>query len=259
MEGIYDRSFNLTTSYRRDSDIPRPFGSAEKALLDARYMLVNETNSEGEQELHYEEVQTGEENIAQVMANKMDGPYATWLVSNCDETRGAQVRFQYVQRMIQAGLELDGFGSCFNKELIGSPWKSKSMENGKRVITPGKLARYKFYLAFENSVHCTDYVSEKLWRNSLGQGLVPVVYGSHPADVKAMAPPNSYIHAEDFNTPDELAHYLDYLSKNDTAYLEYHQWRMAEPQSLDQYVPPNPDRKFFRVLGIVPNLFVQSK
>jgi len=240
MEGIYDRSFNLTTSYRRDSDIPRPFGSAEKALLDARYMLVNRTEN-GETALHYEEIQSGEENIAQIMGNKKEGPYATWLVSNCDETRGAQVRSQYVQRMIEAGLELDGFGGCFDRELIGSPWKTKAMENGKRTIKPGQLARYKFYLAFENSVHCTDYVSEKLWRNSLGQGLVPVVYGSHPADVKAMAPPNSYIHAEDFNSPAALAVYLDYLSKNDTAYLEYHQWRKAEPQSLDEYVPPSSD------------------
>lgn len=242
MKGIYDRSFNLTTSYRRDSDIPRPFGSAEKALLDARYMLVNRTE-DGENVLHYEEIQTGEENIAQIMSNKKEGPYATWLVSNCDETRGAQVRSQYVQRMVDAGLQLDGFGGCFDKELIGSPWNTKTMEYGKRKIVPGKMAQYKFYLAFENSVHCTDYVSEKLWRNSLGQGLVPVVYGSHPADVKAMAPPNSYIHAEDFNSPAELAVYLDYLSKNDTAYLEYHQWRMAEPQSLDQYVPATTDRE----------------
>ena len=44
-----------------------------------------------------------------------------------------------------------------------------------------------------------------------------------------MAPPNSYIHVEDFDTPHELAKYLDYLDKNETAYAEYHQWRAMEP------------------------------
>ena len=44
-----------------------------------------------------------------------------------------------------------------------------------------------------------------------------------------MAPPNSYIHVEDFDTPHELAKYLDYLDRNETAYAEYHQWRAMEP------------------------------
>ena len=168
------------------------------------------------------------------------------MVSNCDETRGAQIRFQYVQRMMDAGLKLDGFGACFgeDKQIFGEPWNKKIHDQeGKKMIVPGQMAKYKFYMAFENSVHCTDYISEKLWRNSLAQGLVPVVYGPHVDDVKAMAPPNSYIHVEDYNSPAELAKYLDYLSKNDTAYLEYHQWRKEEPKTLDEYVPGSPDRK----------------
>ena len=38
-------------------------------------------------------------------------------------------------------------------------------------------------------------MSEKFWRNSLNTGAVPIVYGPHPDDVKAVAPKNSYIHA----------------------------------------------------------------
>ena len=45
-----------------------------------------------------------------------------------------------------------------------------------------------------------------------------------------MAPPNSYIHVEDFATGADLVSYLDYLDKNETAYLEYHQWRRMEPK-----------------------------
>ena len=57
----------------------------------------------------------------------------------------------------------------------------------------------KFYLAFENAFHCNDYISEKFWRNGLNEGFVPIVFGPHPDDVKKVAPPNSYIHAETFS------------------------------------------------------------
>jgi hypothetical protein len=41
MEGEWDKAFNLTTSYRRDSDIPRVYGNANSALQDARYKYVS--------------------------------------------------------------------------------------------------------------------------------------------------------------------------------------------------------------------------
>ena len=37
MQGDWDGAFNLTVSYRRDSDIPRLFGDTNSAILDARY------------------------------------------------------------------------------------------------------------------------------------------------------------------------------------------------------------------------------
>ena len=48
-------------------------------------------------------------------------------------------------------------------------------------------------------------------------------------DVKQVAPPNSYIHAEMFSSQEELLGYLDFLDNNDEAYLEYHQWRSLFP------------------------------
>ena len=90
----------------------------------------------------------------------------------------------------------------------------------------------KFYLSFENAYHCTDYISEKFWKNSFGFNLIPVVYGPHIDDVIAVAPPNSFIHAESFESPEELVKYLDYLDSNNTAYLEYHQWRTLYPSEV---------------------------
>ena len=37
----WDAAFNLTTAYRIDSDIPRPFGTIQKALADSRYFHVD--------------------------------------------------------------------------------------------------------------------------------------------------------------------------------------------------------------------------
>ena len=41
MTGGWDSAFNLTTSYRMDSDIPRPFGDYESELKYARYKYKN--------------------------------------------------------------------------------------------------------------------------------------------------------------------------------------------------------------------------
>jgi len=195
---------------------------------------VVETDENGDEQIKYIKLQTGEENIAAIMNQKKENSASTtWLVSNCDETRGASMRLEFAQRLIQAGLSFDGYGQCFNNTLLENPWSSS---NG-----PGVLTKYKFYLAFENSIHCRDYLSEKFWRNSLGQGLVPVVYGTLKEDVEAVAPPNSYIHVDDFDSPKALVNYLDYLAENQTAYEEYHQWRLTEPTNLDEYQPLSTD------------------
>ena len=39
--------------------------------------------------------------------------------------------------------------------------------------------------------------------------------------------PKSFIHVDDFSTIQELADYLIYLDKNETAYLEYLDWKFA--------------------------------
>lgn len=212
MKGEWDATFNLTTSYRRDSDIPRPFGTKNDILRSVRYN-------------NGIKVQGDEEHLS-ILMNRKNAPntkYAAWVVSNCDKTAGASQRFEYGKRLVAAGLKLDGYGECWNNTLIKSPW-THGINDG-----PGLIAKYKFYLAFENSMHCNDYVSEKFWRNSLHEGAVPIVFGPHPDDVKAMAPEKSYIHTEDFATPKELVDYLNYLDNNDTAYLEYHSWRNGAP------------------------------
>lgn len=56
--------------------------------------------------------------------------------------------------------------------------------------------------------------------------MVPVVLGTIREDYLALAPPNSYIHVDDFPTIKALTDYLLYLDKNDTAYATYMAWKL---------------------------------
>ena len=85
--------------------------------------------------------------------------------------------------------------------------------------------RYKFYFSFENTLHCKDYISEKLWYNALYSGTVPVIFGPHKDDVEAVLPPKSYILVEDYSDYHDLLKYLHYLDRNVSAYAEYLEWR----------------------------------
>lgn len=170
---------------------------------------------------------------------RQQSAYTAWMVSNCDKTTGARRRLKYAEELIKNGLHIDIFGLCaevmkqkipgYKNDFI----QDDQLKKGDKPMAHSMMAisQYKFYLAFENGYHCKDYISEKLWRNSYQGDLVPVIFGPHPNDVIDVAPPHSYIHAEDFESPGELVDYLNYLNFNDTAYLEYHQWRLLDAEA----------------------------
>lgn len=76
---------------------------------------------------------------------------------------------------------------------------------------------YKFYLAFENSLH-TDYIKEKLWRNALLSRAVPVVLGPPRENYELFLPADAFIHVKDFSGPRALAAYLKHLDRNHSLY-----------------------------------------
>jgi hypothetical protein len=51
-------------------------------------------------------------------------------VSNCEATAGAAQRFSFGERLVDAGLKLDGYGECWNNTIIESPWHGDSGEPG---------------------------------------------------------------------------------------------------------------------------------
>ncbi|XP_040204018.1 3-galactosyl-N-acetylglucosaminide 4-alpha-L-fucosyltransferase FUT3-like [Rana temporaria] len=95
------------------------------------------------------------------------------------------------------------------------------------------LATYKFYLAFENSVH-EDYITEKFWKNSLMVGTVPIVMGPPRKNYERFIPPDAFIHVDDFSSPQLLAEYLLGLDKDEKRYQKYFNWRFRYRPTLSK-------------------------
>ena len=143
-----------------------------------------------------------ERNYSAIFENKSKD--VAWVVSNCETI---SKRKQYVQKMRKI-INVDIFGKC------GKPCDDKG---GGCKFNQSKY--YKFYLAFENSM-CKDYITEKLYDLFKDDtDFVPVVRGA--PNVKEMFPANTLILALDYNSPEELAHYLKESGANETAYLSY--------------------------------------
>lgn len=130
---------------------------------------------------------------------------AAWVVSNF---RAQQRRVQ-LYRQLAPHLRVDVFGHANRRPLCAN------------CLLP-TVARYLFYLAFENSQH-RDYITEKFWRNALAAGAVPVVLGPPRATYEAFAPPDAFVHVDDFGSARELAAFL--TGMNESQYRRYFAWR----------------------------------
>ncbi|KAH0625935.1 hypothetical protein JD844_034314 [Phrynosoma platyrhinos] len=86
------------------------------------------------------------------------------------------------------------------------------------------LSQYKFYLAFENSIH-EDYITEKIWRNAFLTWTVPVVLGPPRKNYERYIPSDSFIHVDDFPSAQELAMFLHELDGDTLRYQSYFRWR----------------------------------
>ncbi|XP_061171806.1 glycoprotein 3-alpha-L-fucosyltransferase A-like [Saccostrea echinata] len=178
--------FNWTVAYRHDSTIVAPY---------EKWLPFTERKNKTEPKNYA----AGKKKLAAIF------------VSNCDTSNN---RMGYVTEL-QKYIPVDVYGGCGNKQCD----RSIEMDCFKMLKKD-----YKFYLAFENS-NCRDYITEKFFRNALMNDVVPVVMGAHPDDYKRSAPPNSYLHVEDFESAENLGDYLKFLDANDEKYNEYFKWK----------------------------------
>ncbi|CAL1527929.1 unnamed protein product [Lymnaea stagnalis] len=135
---VWNHAFNLTATYRTDSDIFIPY-----SRLRFQPKPVKERPNYGE--------------IA-----KMKNKTAAWFVSNC---KTQSRREDYVKEM-QKYIDVDIYGAC------GQPCSKDNPDCLAQLPW-----QYMFYLSFENSI-CTDYVTEKLFKLFEPEmHIVPVVRG----------------------------------------------------------------------------------
>ncbi|XP_008424102.1 alpha-(1,3)-fucosyltransferase 4-like [Poecilia reticulata] len=165
VEGV----FNLTLTYRTDSDIFLPYG-----YLVPRARAADGAPGGGQLSL----------------SRRPRKRFVAWVISNWSETH-ARVGFY---RQLREFIRVDVFGHA------GRPLQG----GGDSVVR--LLRRYMFYLALENSQH-TDYITEKLW-NAVLAGAVPVVLGPSRQNYERFLPAEAFIHVEDFPTVKELGRYL---------------------------------------------------
>ncbi|XP_047739154.1 alpha-(1,3)-fucosyltransferase 7-like [Hyalella azteca] len=190
---------NWTMSYRRDSEIVVPYGrTVPKELLDTK---INEQESLESRDFWSE---------------KTSGHYVAWMVSHC----ATDSRREWYVKELAKYIKVDVFGKCGFKKC-GKNISIKTIGSFDQDSCNDITSKYFFYLSFENSI-CEDYVTEKLFM-PLQLGVVPVVLGG--ADYNAIAPPESFVNALDFPTPEKLAQALLSIAANRTLYNRFFKWR----------------------------------
>ncbi|PIN06054.1 Fucosyltransferase [Handroanthus impetiginosus] len=141
---------------------------------------------------------------------KTEQALAAAFISNC----GSQnFRLQALVALENANIKIDSYGGCHRNR-------------DGRVDKVETLKRYKFSLAFENSIE-EDYVTEKFFQ-SLVAGSVPVVIGA--PNIEDFAPsPGSLLHIGELKDVDFVAKKLKYLAENISAYNESLRWKFEGP------------------------------
>lgn len=186
-EGI----FNLTMTYRTDSDIFLPYG----------YLVHRDLGTKGLQN------SPGQPLYVPSPSHLLRPHLLAWVVSNWAESHKRVAFYHQLRRYVQ----VDVFGRT------GRPLPKKSGGVVKLI------GRYQFYLAFENSQH-TDYITEKLW-NAVLAGAIPVALGPSRKNYERFLPPEAFIHVDDFPTVSELAQYLLTLRRNPAMLKSHLNWR----------------------------------
>jgi hypothetical protein len=174
--------FEWLMSYRRNSDIHRPYGIIKKRATP----LVK--------------------NYTEVFRKKK--LFGVWMSGHCPVPSGRKAYIQNLQRYIQ----VDMFGSCGTRVC-----KTRSPVLGECLL---KFSRdYKFYFAFENNI-CEDYTTEKAFNLYLGNlDVIPVING--PRSAAKYLPPGTFISALDFPSPRALAEKLKEIGSNEELFTQY--------------------------------------
>jgi len=152
---------------------------------------------------------------------------ASYVASDCHARDGANAgRDSVVVDIRNQGFRVDGLGRCLSSP-VGPEGVQLSKDRASRYNLEMKrsvISHFMFNMAFENSLEA-GYVTEKPF-DALMSGTVPVYLGD-ATHLKTLMPyPKAVIYLQDWNNNvTALVDYLDYLTKNQSAYEEHREWR----------------------------------
>ncbi|XP_060768953.1 4-galactosyl-N-acetylglucosaminide 3-alpha-L-fucosyltransferase 9-like [Neoarius graeffei] len=127
-----------------------------------------------------------------------------WVISNWNSNYSRVKYFNELSKHVK----IEAYGRSFN-------WYIKDYK--------ATLSSCKFYFSFESSSH-KYYFTENLF-NSMKVGTVPVVLSPPRENYEEFLPADSFIHVNDFKSPQELAEHLKFPDHNQEAYEHYFTWR----------------------------------
>lgn len=217
----FDDWFNLTATFKTDSDIPlsyRDFSEWTDLTNDKLYVEKYQKLSQFKNLTSF----------ALDLTTKTKKATIVWFVSHCYTSS----RREHYVKELSKYVNIDMFGKCASGKN-----KDPCSQMGSKECR-FFLNRYKFRLAFENSL-CDDYISEKFWniyshKNLFDVNLINIVRGAKDDQYRKVIPFRKfYINADWFESPKALAEYLNYLNNNDTAYLEYFKWKIDLYKKID--------------------------
>ena len=142
-------------------------------------------------------------------------------ISNCNFNVQTN-RLKILKELRDNGVSIDEFGRCSKTdeepiELSDLNRKNRRIEN---------MRRYKFYLAFENTLK-KGFISERYWE-SLTSGTIPVYLG--PSDIKNYEPNiGSILYFNDFNSTKDLANEMLRISSDNDLYEKMFDWKSNGP------------------------------
>ena len=226
-----DGFFNATMTYRSDSTFFTPYSNLALTKLTRYYSA------------RYSQYNPMPIPIEKLTQQKLDDYYSNLpdenhelgviaVISNCRSVyRSRAVRtLENLIRWPNGTKALDVYGRCAEKyQEEPGPGKNETFQkelgrDPRRV--PQVVSKYKFYLAIENS-RCKGYITEKFFDNALLAGSLGIVAGTVREDYEKLAPKDSFIHADDFGSLEELAERINFLldpiNKND--YKKYFDWK----------------------------------
>ncbi|KAF5307931.1 hypothetical protein FQR65_LT06498 [Abscondita terminalis] len=159
---LFNNFYNLTITYRFDSDIRIRYGNIQKRKTNRRFPTAKDIEKKTK--------------------------LVAWFVSHCETSSKREDLVKAIQKYVP----VDVYGKCGNLSCARTGYVSSG-------YCYNLLERdYKFYLSMENSL-CKDYFTEKLYY-VLPRTVIPIVYAGH--DETILAPPNSFINVKDLKMQD---------------------------------------------------------